>query len=151
MHLSIDTTIDQFGKSRIFKTHDNSIYQLRFDMGDIHEIQIPSCSYRMGSIDNMGYGLAYIGIFYSSSYSYYLQYNYVNIILDTRDKSVDFTILWLPSRFPKLKGYLWIISIILFSFVSILVCNCFASSSSSSLFYNNNNNNYIMYNHLLMI
>ncbi|XP_044013738.1 uncharacterized protein LOC122856030 [Aphidius gifuensis] len=129
MHLIIDTTIDQFGKSRIFKTHDNSIYQLRFDMGDIHEIQIPSCSYRMGSIDNMGYGLAYI---------------------DTRDKSVDFTILWLPSRFPKLKGYLWIIAIILFSFVAILVCNCFASSSSPSSLYNNNSN-YMMYNHLMII
>ncbi|XP_015110714.1 metallophosphoesterase 1 homolog isoform X1 [Diachasma alloeum] len=102
MHLSLDTTIDELSDIWILPPHETPLYQLRLDMGDIHELQIPTCSYRMGT-SNMGYGLAYI---------------------DTRDKSVDFTILWLPERFPKLKGYLWIFSIVMIFIMSSFICNC---------------------------
>lgn len=37
-----------------------TIYQLRLDMDEVHEIQVPTCSYRMGTRD-MGYGFALIG------------------------------------------------------------------------------------------
>ncbi|XP_063985476.1 uncharacterized protein Mppe isoform X3 [Diachasmimorpha longicaudata] len=107
MHLSLDTTIDELSDIWVLPPHETSLYQLRLDMGDIHELQIPTCSYRMGTV-NMGYGLAYI---------------------DTHEKSVDFTILWLPERFPKLKGYLWVFSIVMTFILSSFICNCCAWST----------------------
>lgn len=38
---------------------DNKSKVLQFQKGLIHEIIVPTCSYRMG-VDNMGYGAAYI-------------------------------------------------------------------------------------------
>lgn len=60
MHLSLDTTVDQLSNILVLPPHDSTLYRLRMDMGDVHEVQIPTCSYRMGTF-NMGYGLAYIG------------------------------------------------------------------------------------------
>ena len=60
MHMSLDTATDQLSEIWVLPPHETPLYQLRLDMGDIHELQIPTCSYRMGT-PNMGYGLAYIG------------------------------------------------------------------------------------------
>lgn len=68
MHLSLDTTIDQLSDIRALSPHNPQLYRLRLDMGDIHELQIPSCSYRMGT-RFMGYGLAYIGMHGENSFS----------------------------------------------------------------------------------
>lgn len=59
MHTSLDTATDQLSEIQLFPPQEVSFYQLRLDLGDVHEIQIPTCSYRMGT-KNMGYGLAYI-------------------------------------------------------------------------------------------
>lgn len=67
MHTSLDTATDQLSEIQLFPTQEVSFYQLRLDLGDVHEIQIPTCSYRMGT-KNMGYGLAYISKNY---YHYY--------------------------------------------------------------------------------
>lgn len=60
MHVSLDTATDQLSEIWILSPHETPLYQLRMDVGDIHEVQIPTCSYRMGT-PHMGYGLAYIG------------------------------------------------------------------------------------------
>lgn len=57
----MDTATDQLSEVWILPSHTTPLYQLRMDVGDIHEVQIPTCSYRMGA-RNMGYGIAYIGI-----------------------------------------------------------------------------------------
>lgn len=57
----MDTATDQLSEVWILPPHETPLYQLRMDVGDIHEVQIPTCSYRMG-VRNMGYGIAYIGI-----------------------------------------------------------------------------------------
>ena len=62
MHLSLDTATDQLSDTWILPPNETPLYQLRLDMGDVHELQIPTCSYRMGT-RHMGYGLAYIGNF----------------------------------------------------------------------------------------
>jgi len=61
MHVSLDTATDQLSEIWILPPYETPLYQLRMDVGDIHEVQIPTCSYRMGT-PHMGYGLAYIGI-----------------------------------------------------------------------------------------
>lgn len=61
MHISLDTATDQLSDVWILSPYESPLYQLRMDVGDIHEVQIPTCSYRMG-MPHMGYGLAYIGI-----------------------------------------------------------------------------------------
>jgi len=60
MHISLDTATDQLSDVWILSPYETPLYQLRMDVGDIHEVQIPTCSYRMGT-PHMGYGLAYIG------------------------------------------------------------------------------------------
>lgn len=60
MHMSLDTATDQLSEVWVLPPRESPLYQLRLDMGDIHELQIPTCSYRMGTF-NIGYGLAYIG------------------------------------------------------------------------------------------
>lgn len=61
MHISLDTATDQLSDVWILPPYKTPLYQLRMDVGDIHEVQIPTCSYRMGT-PHMGYGLAYIGM-----------------------------------------------------------------------------------------
>lgn len=60
MHISLDTATDQLSDIWILPPYETPLYQLRMDVGDIHEVLIPTCSYRMGTL-HMGYGLAYIG------------------------------------------------------------------------------------------
>lgn len=60
MHISLDTATDQLSEIWILPPNEMPLYQLRMDVGDIHEVQIPTCSYRMGT-PHIGYGLAYIG------------------------------------------------------------------------------------------
>ncbi|XP_043274366.1 uncharacterized protein Mppe isoform X2 [Venturia canescens] len=60
-HLSLDTATDQLSDTWILPPRETLLYQLRLDMGDVHELQIPTCSYRMGT-PHMGYGLAYIAM-----------------------------------------------------------------------------------------
>lgn len=92
MHVSLDTATDQLSEFWFLSPrHETLLYQLRMDVGDIHEIQIPTCSYRMGT-PYMGYGLAYI---------------------DTREKTVEFTILWLPGRFQQLHFYIYVMLLII--------------------------------------
>lgn len=86
MHISLDTATDQLSEIWILPPYETPLYQLRMDVGDVHEIQIPTCSYRMGT-PHTGYGLAYI---------------------DTQEKTVEFTILWLPGRFSQLWAYLFV-------------------------------------------
>lgn len=76
MHISLDTAVDQLSEVWRIPPKKMQLYHFRFDMGDIHELQIPTCSYRMGS-SKIGYGLAYI---------------------DTQEKSLEFGILWSPDR-----------------------------------------------------
>lgn len=66
LHLSFDSTIDQLSVVWAFPPHENQFYNFRMELNDIHEIQVPTCSYRMGT-RSMGYGLAHIGIVFFSS------------------------------------------------------------------------------------
>lgn len=77
MHVSLDTATDQLSEIGILPPHETPLYQLRMDVGDIHEVQIPTCSYRMGT-PHMGYGLAYIGSYYCSQH--YEQLNTVEML-----------------------------------------------------------------------
>lgn len=85
MHLSLDTATDQLSDTWILPPRETPLYQLRLDMGDVHELQIPTCSYRMGT-PNMGYGLAYIGKTIVTFFSYKKSMSkislYKNIIYD---------------------------------------------------------------------
>ncbi|XP_076618110.1 metallophosphoesterase [Colletes latitarsis] len=98
MHISLDTATDQLSEIWILPPYETPLYQLRMDVGDIHEVQMPTCSYRMGTL-HTGYGLAYI---------------------DTQEKTVEFTILWLPGRFPQLWIYVFV-GVFILAF-SIFVC-----------------------------
>ncbi|XP_014223873.1 cell division control protein 1 [Trichogramma pretiosum] len=111
MHMSLDTATDQLSDVWVLPPHQTPLYQLRLDMGDVHELQIPTCSYRMGT-KNMGYGLAYI---------------------DTQEKTLDFTILWLPDRFKQLWLYLYsLAAALLISLVFIIFCTCTNSNATYS-------------------
>ncbi|XP_012276344.1 uncharacterized protein C630.12 [Orussus abietinus] len=99
LHMSLDTATDQLSEVWILPPHKSPFYQLRLDVGDVHELQIPTCSYRMGT-RHMGYGLAYI---------------------NTQEKIMEFTILWLPNRFTYVLVYPFVIAaivvlLILFTF-----------------------------------
>ncbi|XP_034936354.1 uncharacterized protein C630.12 isoform X2 [Chelonus insularis] len=107
MHISLDSVVDQLSSIRIFKPNENQFYNFRLDINDIHEFKIPTCSYRMGT-RHMGYGLAHI---------------------NNEDKSVDFTVLWLPERFPKLIGYLCVIIFLIIIAKCTMICSCFSSPS----------------------
>ncbi|XP_066603955.1 metallophosphoesterase 1 homolog [Prorops nasuta] len=105
MHISFDTVTDQVSEIWILPPNETPLYQLRLDVGDIHELQIPTCSYRMG-VPYMGFGLVYI---------------------DTQEKTAEFTILWLPNRFPQLLIYL-IVSILT---IVLIICICLSSCCSN--------------------
>lgn len=60
MHISLDTATDQLSEIWVLPPYETPLYRLRMDVGDIHELQIPTCSYRMGT-PHTGYGLVYIG------------------------------------------------------------------------------------------
>ncbi|XP_011258011.1 uncharacterized protein LOC105252368 [Camponotus floridanus] len=106
MHVSLDTATDQLSEIWILPPYETPLYQLRMDVGDIHEVQIPTCSYRMGT-PHMGYGLAYI---------------------DTQEKTVEFTILWLPGRFPQLCAYIFIVILVIVLATCSFVSGCCAKS-----------------------
>ncbi|KAJ8675682.1 hypothetical protein QAD02_011468 [Eretmocerus hayati] len=99
-HLSLDTATDQLSDIQIFPHRESRIYPLRLDMGDVHEIQIPTCSYRMGT-RNIGFGLGFI---------------------DTPEKNLDFTILWLPDRFYQLWLYIYVLTVVFFLIILFLLC-----------------------------
>lgn len=106
MHISLDTATDQLSEIWVLPPQEAPLYQLRMDVGDVHEVQIPTCSYRMGT-PHTGYGLAYI---------------------DTQDKIIDFTILWLPGRFSQLGIYLFIgLLVLAVSFCTWLSGTCLKS------------------------
>lgn len=101
MHISLDPVTDQLSDIWVLSPYETLVHSLRMDVGDIHELQIPTCSYRMGT-PHTGYGLVYI---------------------DTQEKMINFTILWLPGRFPQLWIYVFVgIFILAFS-----VCTCISS------------------------
>ncbi|XP_015524173.2 uncharacterized protein C630.12 [Neodiprion lecontei] len=95
MHTSLDMATNQLSDIWILPPHENRLFHLRLDMGDIHEVQIPTCSYRMGT-PYIGYGLASV---------------------DTHEKLVQFTILWQPNRFVQILVYNLVgLILIIFSF-----------------------------------
>ncbi|XP_015177867.1 PREDICTED: uncharacterized protein LOC107067143 [Polistes dominula] len=102
LHISLDTMTDQLSEIWVLPPDETPLYQLRMDVGDIHEVQIPTCSYRMGT-RNMGYGIAYI---------------------DTQEKIVQFTILWLPNRLLQLKTYIFIIILMILFLMCSCICSC---------------------------
>ena len=111
MHISLDTATDQLSEIWILPPRETPMYQLRMDVGDIHEVQIPTCSYRMGT-PHTGYGLAYI---------------------DTQEKTVEFTILWLPGRFPQLWIYVFVgIFILAFTIFVYISSYCVKSHAAYS-------------------
>lgn len=109
MHISFDTATDQLSEIWILPPNETPFYQLRMDVGDIHEVQIPTCSYRMGT-PHMGYGLAYI---------------------DTQEKTLEFTILWLPGRFPQLCVYLFVGLLILAFSICMCISSCCVKSHAA--------------------
>ncbi|KAK6633576.1 hypothetical protein RUM44_004183 [Polyplax serrata] len=58
-YLTYENNLWRSEKNNIFPT-DSQIHYYKFHDGLIHEIIVPTCSYRMG-VNNMGYGAAYIG------------------------------------------------------------------------------------------
>ncbi|XP_048512701.1 uncharacterized protein LOC105693240 [Athalia rosae] len=112
MHTSLDTATDQLSDIRILPPHENRLYQLRLDVGTIHEIQIPTCSYRMGT-PYVGYGLVYV---------------------DTQDKTVEFTVLWQPNRFVQLRIYA-VVGLILFLFLLCFSSGCACRVTSAQIAY----------------
>lgn len=60
--VTFDVTSEQLSEIRPFPKSPKypTFYQLRLDMDEVHEFQVPTCSYRMGTAD-MGYGFALIG------------------------------------------------------------------------------------------
>lgn len=83
----------------------------------------------------------YIYILYIILYILYISYilynfflNYISwfIFLDTQEKIVEFTILWLPGRFPQLWIYIFVgIFILAFS-----ICMCISNYCTKSHAYN---------------
>ncbi|XP_076642954.1 metallophosphoesterase [Halictus rubicundus] len=102
MHISLDTATDQLSEIWILPPKESPLYQLRMDVGDIHEVEMPTCSYRMGT-PHIGYGLAYI---------------------DTQEKTVEFTILWLPGRFPHLWIYVYVGVFVLIFSIFFYISSC---------------------------
>ncbi|KAF4532821.1 hypothetical protein B566_EDAN002672 [Ephemera danica] len=69
---------------------------------NIHELLVPTCSYRMG-VPQMGYGA---------------------LALDTHTMDANVYLLWLPGRFPQLTGYVALLCVL------FLVSACLHCSSS---------------------
>ena len=49
-------------------------------------------------------------------------------VLDTKEKAVEFTVLWLPERFPKLYAYLLITLVVVTLSTLTYICNCCISA-----------------------
>lgn len=63
---------------------DEKIWTIDLFSEELHEISVPTCSYRMGK-QRYGYGFAFF----------------------TRSGTLKYTVLWLPSRFTQLWYYFW--------------------------------------------
>lgn len=86
--VSFDVTSEQLSEVRPFAKSPKypTFYQLRLDMDEVHELQVPTCSYRMGTPE-MGYGFALIGkrwIKYEEKLYYYSSCNF--FLLQTLNK-----------------------------------------------------------------
>lgn len=66
----------------------------------VHEIEVPTCSYRMG-VSEMGYGYA---------------------LLDETKKELQYVVLWLPDRLKHLQLYLYLIPIFCLSVLWWCLC-----------------------------
>ncbi|GLV45658.1 Metallophosphoesterase [Carabus blaptoides fortunei] len=82
--------LQQHRKIIDLSAHDNKIYEYQLTKNDIHEIIIPTCSYRMGT-RNVGYGGGKI------------EY----------DDTMQYTVFWSPNRFAYLHIYLYTMVLIM--------------------------------------
>lgn len=83
---------------KVTRVINNAIYTRQITSDQVHEFQVPTCSYRMGT-NEIGYGFAVIGkkiiitcLFFHNS-------------LFTGKTQVQYTVLWTPSRLLQLKIY----------------------------------------------
>jgi predicted phosphodiesterase len=79
-------------------THDGSVSFDLNDLSQLHELAVPTCSYRMG-VPNMGFGAAAI----------------------SKDGKMFFSILWLPSRYRQLASYVVFLGTVL---LTLLIRMC---------------------------
>ncbi|XP_063617326.1 uncharacterized protein LOC134790449 [Cydia splendana] len=77
------TQTQRFEQSKIHQFYGNEILDIGFG-GDVYEIYVPTCSYRMGT-SKIGYGAA---------------------VLDYNNTRLRYTVFWSPQRFLYLFGYL---------------------------------------------
>lgn len=75
---------------------------------NLFEIMVPTCSYRMG-VPRSGYGAAVIN----------------------KKGKVDYTVLWLPQRYPQLFAYIGALAFVAFLTLPFCLYHCFIRASMS--------------------
>ncbi|XP_063838361.1 metallophosphoesterase 1 [Ostrinia nubilalis] len=67
-----------------YPLYDEKVLEISTDEEKLYEIYVPTCSYRMGTV-NIGFGAA---------------------ILENNNEDMRYTVFWSPTRFPYLRFYL---------------------------------------------
>jgi len=62
VHISVDKDTGEERLAEMLRPGAGPVWQYRLKAGLVHEFMVPTCSYRMGTVD-MGYGVAIIGKF----------------------------------------------------------------------------------------
>ncbi|XP_046391754.1 metallophosphoesterase 1 homolog [Ischnura elegans] len=92
------------------KAQGKSVSSWMFYLGDsiVHEIMVPTCSYRMG-VPYMGFGAATLSPLVAEGVEVAYEDEYDSVDGITRDSGkmvLHYSVLWLPSRLPQLTFYI---------------------------------------------
>lgn len=101
LHVSADKDTGEERLAEMLPPGAGPIWQYQLNAGLVHEFIVPTCSYRMGTLD-MGYGAA---------------------VIDGNTDTMLYAVLWLPSRFTQLFMYVIILSMACIVIVFILYQN----------------------------
>ncbi|GLG96496.1 Metallophosphoesterase 1 homolog [Gryllus bimaculatus] len=100
LHTSIETDLKRYEQFvEMLLPSGGPMWQFQLSKTVIHEIMVPTCSYRMGVAD-VGYGVALID----------------------NSGSMTYTVLWLPSRFSQLGAYVGMFLVFIFYWSSYTFC-----------------------------
>ncbi|XP_067011180.2 uncharacterized protein Mppe [Anabrus simplex] len=104
-HKSLHTSVesDIFNKDQVFQTlmpENGPWWHFQLGRGIIHEVMVPTCSYRMG-VPDMGYGVA---------------------VIDSASQRLAYTVLWLPSRFNQFAIYVGVLFVLCFFMLLLAIC-----------------------------
>ncbi|PNF22752.1 hypothetical protein B7P43_G06671 [Cryptotermes secundus] len=98
-HISADAETGERILAEMLPPNAGPVWQYQLNTGLVHELMVPTCSYRMG-VSNMGFGAA---------------------VIDGTTDTMLYAVLWLPSRFWQLYMYIITLSMICM-FIILILC-----------------------------